>query len=59
MISGSGYHCKETLYSVSLHGGDDGNRTHVRKPLGLTFFVDSLLFEIPPPEREQTRSPSK
>ena len=37
---------------------DDGSRTHVRKSLDKTFFVDSLLFQIPLREREQTHSPS-
>ena len=42
-----------------FYGGADGNRTHVRKPLGMTFFVDSLLFEIPRWTREQTRSTAR
>ena len=36
-------------------GGDEGNRTPVRKPIPITFFVDSLLFKIPLGKREQTR----
>ena len=39
---------------VEFFGGDDGSRTRVRKPLDTTFSVDSLLFEIPLAEREQT-----
>ena len=38
-------------------GGDEENRTPVRKPIHTTFFVDSLLFKIPLGEREQTRFP--
>ena len=41
-----------------LFGGDEGNRTPVRKPLDMTFSVGSLLFRIPPQRREQTRSAS-
>ena len=40
-----------------LFGGDEENRTPVRKPIHTTFFVDSLLFRIPVWEREQTRYP--
>ena len=40
---------------ICLVGGGDGNRTRVRKPLDMTFSVDSLFFEIPPSGREQTR----
>ena len=39
----------------SLFGGDEENRTPVRKPLDMTFFVGSLLFRFPLGEREQTR----
>ena len=38
-----------------LFGGDEENRTPVRKPIHTTFFVDSLLFKIPADGREQTR----
>ena len=41
----SGFYPEGVLMELAV-GGDDGNRTHVRKPLGMTFFVDSLLFEI-------------
>ena len=37
-------------------GGDDGNRTHVRKPLDKTFSVGSLFFRFPDWGREQTHS---
>ncbi len=37
-------------------GGDEENRTPVRKPIHTTFFVDSLLFGFPFIGREQTRS---
>ena len=40
-----------------LFGGDEENRTPVRKPIHTTFFVDSLLFRIPVWEREQTPYP--
>jgi len=46
-----------TPRSAFCFGGDDGNRTHVRKPLDKTFSVGSLLFRIPFGEREQTRYP--
>lgn len=51
---------KETgvaLQPLFLFGGDEGNRTPVRKSIHTTFFVDSLLFKIPVGEREQTRFP--
>ena len=45
--------------NISEHGGDDGSRTRVRKPLDMTFFADSLLFKIPFPKCEQTHLPSR
>ena len=36
-------------------GGDEGNRTPVRKLIRMTFFVGSLFFEFPLKGREQTR----
>ena len=30
-------------------GGPEGNRTPVRKPLDMTFFADSRLFNFPTP----------
>ena len=46
----------DALSSVCFLYGPDGNRTRVRKPIGTTFFADSLLFRSPPRVREQTRS---
>ena len=44
------------LQLLLLFGGDEENRTPVRKPIHTTFFVDSLLFQIPVRGREQTHS---
>ena len=49
---------KGVLKALLSFGGDDGNRTHVRKPRLTTFSVVSLLFGIPRQRREQTRSAS-
>ena len=38
-----------------LFGGDEGNRTPVRKSILMTFFVDSPLFMFPLGKRERTR----
>ena len=40
---------------LRIFGGDEENRTPVRKPLDITFFVGSLLFRFPLGDREQTR----
>ena len=48
---------KKYVFVQYTFGGDEENRTPVRKPIHTTFFVDSLLFRIPVWEREQTRYP--
>ena len=44
-------HTPKSLYfkdmDVCMVGGPEGNRTPVRKPLDMTFFVDSRSFEFP------------
>ena len=44
-------HTPTSLYfkdmDVCMVGGPEGNRTPVRKPLDMTFFVDSRLLDFP------------
>lgn len=55
------YAHKQLYIAICEHktGGDDGNRTRVRKPIHTTFSERSLLFRIPDQEREQAHSPSQ
>lgn len=39
--------CGTTNLYVGLAGGDDGNRTRVRKPIRTTFYERSLLLTFP------------
>ena len=39
---------EKAAYATFLFGGDEENRTPVRKPIHTTFSVGSLSFRIPP-----------
>ena len=47
MKFGFALHSVDNWVQALPAGGDEENRTPVRKPLDITFFVDSLLFRIP------------